>query len=143
MSTVRSNHATSKIDQAEKDGRRDQLTSDHKRTGRNRARRNCGDCEEIQRNQQSCNGKNPATRCRQFPAVLRVETNAKQHGCDCRKDQKLQDGNTRYLSPQANHQGRGAPYDQQSADYFSPANVALFHESVEHLAERLSWWAWR
>src|SRR5215212_2143743 len=65
-----------------------------------------------------------------------VESDSEKNGGDRRKDQKLQYRDLRYLRPQAHDECSRAADDQKTADDLTPADVALFHERVEHFGER-------
>src|SRR5262249_59229347 len=72
-----------------------------------------------------------------------VESDAEENCRDRGEDQKLQHGNLRDLRPEANNERRRTADDQQATDDLAPTNVALFHERVEHFAERSAGWTWR
>src|SRR6185295_6406960 len=52
-------------------------------------------------------------------------------------------GNLGDLRPQADDQRGRATDDEQAADDFTPTDIALFHEGVEHFGERASRSFWR
>src|SRR5688572_5979836 len=83
--------------------------------------------------------------------MFSVESDTEEHGCDRGENQKLEYGDLRDLRPQADDECGRATDNQETADDLAPADVALFHEGVEHFAERPAWctrlwrwlWSWR
>src|ERR1051325_8899561 len=72
-----------------------------------------------------------------------AESDPKKNGSDGREDQKFQYGDLRDLRPQAHDERRRTTDDQETADNLAPADVALFHERVEHFRESAARRAWR
>ncbi len=73
MRATRCDNATRKINQTEKDRRREQLATDYERA-RRIARWDCRNREKVQRHEQRGDRENAAARRRQFPAMLGVQT---------------------------------------------------------------------
>src|SRR5687768_6665777 len=140
-------HAAGEVNETEKDRGRCQFADDHQRARSITGRHGC-DCQKVQRDEQRRDRENAAAGRRQFPTMLGVETDAEEDCSNRREDQKPEHRDLRDLGPEADDECGRTTDDQQTADDLAPADVALFHEGVEHFGKRSarrgrwfnSWW---